>query len=48
MTKLEEMREIYDEFGINIELPYSIQLQVNDLVKEIIKLRKTPKKRSTS
>jgi len=37
---LQEMSKVYDEFSIDIhKVPYTIQSQVNSLIKEIIKLR---------
>lgn len=41
---VEDMRKIYDEFGIDIDsVPSTLQSQVNSLIKEIIKLRKKKK-----
>ena len=38
---IEKMKQIYNEFGIDIHsVPHSIQSEINDLVKEIIRLRK--------
>ena len=38
--RLEEMKEIYEEFGIDIHnIPKQLQSNVNNLVKEIIILR---------
>lgn len=38
---LDEIRDVYNEFGIDIHsVPSNIQGQVNSLIKEIIKLRK--------
>jgi len=37
---LSKMKEVYDEFGIDIhDIPSNIQSNINDLVIEIIKLR---------
>ncbi len=38
---LSKMKDIYDEFGIDIHnVPNNLQSPLNDMVKEIIKLRK--------
>ena len=37
----EEMKEIYFEFGIDLhEVPNTLQEQINDLIREIVRLRK--------